>query len=74
MSDLYKQIFDGERHVVSRDRMNMCCDCGLVHFIRLRVVKRGKRTILINQVWRMSRSTAAARLGKRYRGLRLPKA
>src|SRR5271156_4167856 len=70
----YRQIMDGERHVMPHlDWLNMCCDCGMVHFIRLRLKRRGEKTVLTKQVWSMPRRTAAARRGKRYKGLRLPK-
>lgn len=70
----YHQVIDGERRKMkSRDLLSMCCDCGLVHLIRLRVVRRGTKLAIVKQAWRMERNTAAARRGKKYKGLRLPK-
>lgn len=70
----YQQIYDGEkRAMVYRDLMSMCCDCGLVHLFRFRLARQGERTVIIKQTWRQNRATAAARRGKRYKGLRLPK-
>lgn len=47
-----------------------CCDCGLVHLYRFKVV--GKR--LYRAVWRSDKRTAGVRRGKAYSGLRLPRA
>lgn len=70
----YVQIYDGEKRVMkTRELLNMCCDCGLVHLYRFRVVRQGERTVITKRVWRMERATAAARRGKGYKGLRLPK-
>lgn len=69
----YYQVSDGElRSMETRDLLNMCCDCGLVHFWRLRVKNKGNKIAITKRVWRMERATAAARRGKRYRGLKLP--
>ncbi len=65
----YRQRDDGERYRIGSTHKVMCCDCGLVHVLRYRRYK-GK---LYATAWRMTKATAAARRGKKYAGLKLPK-
>jgi hypothetical protein len=62
----YEQAHDGEWYQVAlRDNFDQCCDCGLVHKVRYRVVDKSGKTIpgsrILTAAWRVPRSTAAVR-------------
>jgi hypothetical protein len=70
----YRQTYNGEKFVLrDRELRSMCCDCGLIHLYKFRVERHGVRTVLARRVWRLNRATAAARRGKKLRGLKLPR-
>lgn len=63
----YEQAHDGEWYQVAlrEDNFDQCCDCGLVHKVRYRVVDKTGKNIpgsrIITAAWRVPRSTAAVR-------------
>ena len=63
----YEQAYDGEwfQLVLNGDNYDQCCDCGLVHRTKYKIVDKDGRVIrgakLMNVVWRERRSTAAVR-------------
>ena len=64
----YPQVHDGEWVMPARRKYRMmCCDCGLVHVIDFRLVKKKSgRTYLFLKAARHERATAGARRGKKY--------
>lgn len=50
-----------------------CCDCGLVHRVNFKIVKRGKINKIQFQAFRDEKASASLRRGVKYKGLRLPK-
>lgn len=68
----YEQVYDGEWYEVSLrgDNYDQCCDCGLVHIHRYRVVDRAGKTIpgsrILYTARRARRSTAAVRRGFKF--------
>lgn len=64
----YLLTFNGDFYIVRKRNFRiMCCDCGLVHRYNHFIEKIGKRQVIVAQVFRDERATAAARRGKRYR-------
>lgn len=58
VTDTYEQIYDGEWVRVNvTDYRNQCCDCGLVHNLKFKKLKRG----LMMRVTTNRRATAAVR-------------
>lgn len=63
----YEQAHDGEWYQVALREANydQCCDCGLVHKTRYRVVDKTGKNIrgsrILTAAWRVPRSTAAVR-------------
>jgi hypothetical protein len=49
---------------VRRGYRMACCDCGLVHVVNFRLVKRGRGNVIQLQAFRHNRATAAARRKK----------
>jgi hypothetical protein len=50
---------------VRRGYRMMCCDCGLVHTLNFKIVKRGRGRAVMFQAFRNNRATAGARQRKR---------
>ena len=66
----YQQVYDGDGIVMPDGTLwLMCCDCALVHFVKIKVA--GKRKV-VAYFLRDDRATAAARRGKRFRRMKLP--
>jgi hypothetical protein len=62
MSRKYRRIRDGEWVAPKRRGYKlMCCDCGLVHTVNFKIVKKGGRTFLSYQAFRDTKATANAR-------------
>jgi hypothetical protein len=63
----YEQAYDGEWYQLALRAYNFdqCCDCGLVHKTRYRVVDKAGKDIpgsrILTVTWRAPRSTAAVR-------------
>ena len=58
----YPEVKAGEWIYPIRHGYKMkCCDCGLVHTLNFKLIKRGKRHIILLQGFRDERSTAAVR-------------
>ncbi len=67
MLESYEQAYDGEWYQIAlrEDNFDQCCDCGLVHKHRYRVVDKAGKNIPGSRIlvasWRVARSTAAVR-------------
>ena len=62
MPSLYQTMTDGEETRLRRGRDILkfaCCDCGMVHFIKVRLTRREK--IFSLRFWRDNRATAQLR-------------
>ena len=68
MGKRYPTRKDGEWFPISirRGHKIMCCDCGLVHFFRVRVKHSGRGHDVELSATRLERSTAAARRKLQY--------
>lgn len=64
MVSSYRQAPEGKWILTHKCMAIACCDCGLVHLYRYKIV--GNR--LYRAVWRDNRRTAAVRRGKRFSG------
>lgn len=62
----YPEVKDGEWVYPVRHGYKMkCCDCGLVHVLNFKLVKRGRGHIILISGHRDERSTAAGRREKK---------
>lgn len=51
-----KQIYDGEWVTPNmRGWKLQCCDCGIIHTLQFRIVRRGKRSHVEFRAWRHPR-------------------
>ena len=64
----YPQVHDGEWVMPARRKYRMmCCDCGLVHTLDFKLVKKKSgRTYLFLKAARHTRATASARRAEKY--------
>ncbi len=60
----YEQVYNGDWYDLPRRHYIACCDCGLVHEVKIRVHK-GKPQIQLN---RDNRRTAGVRRGMKHGG------
>lgn len=62
----YPQCYDGDwiKPLMSKWKIK-CCDCSLVHVLKFKVTRHGKRNCVMVRVHRDARATAAARRKKK---------